>query len=163
MRPSLWRFYRSLFMYNKITVVQNNYLIIFKSWHSHFYSSLIYYIPTEVSPSHSPVSLPPTYSLLLYHHLLDPQKTAGLPGTTEHGIKIPGTYYYSKAKWGHPVGREESHKQAKESETASDPNVRNPTRIPSHTAITYMQRTFIFNDLFILPLDSMGSKAICRM
>jgi hypothetical protein len=47
-----------------------------------------------------------------------------------------------KAGQGNPIGRKGSQKQARKSETASAPNVRNATRKPSYTTtIAYIQRT----------------------
>lgn len=48
-------------------------------------------------------------------------------------------FSYGAFKLGNPVEGLESHKQAKVSETA--PTVKNSTRIPNYSAITYQKRT----------------------
>lgn len=53
---------------------------------------------------------------------------------------IPGTYHCIKAGIGNLVGGIGSNKQAKESEIALAPTIRNITRTPSYLAITYMHR-----------------------
>ena len=51
-----------------------------------------------------------------------------------------GTFTHIKAGWGNPVGGKGSQRQAKESETALGPSIRSPTKPPSYTNITYMQK-----------------------
>ena len=51
-----------------------------------------------------------------------------------------GTNPNIKAGRGNPVGGKGSQKQATESETAPAPTVRSPTRRPSYTTVTYVQR-----------------------
>jgi hypothetical protein len=59
------------------------------------------------------------------------------------GISSYSKTRHMKAGWGSPGGGKGSQKSAKESETASAPTVRSPTRTTFYTTVTYVQRTFV--------------------
>ena len=108
------------------------------------YSSLMYYILTTVSPL--------SFSPSLSHHLPSPNPFCLFPlrkGQVSQGYQ-PNISSYSKTRnlppriktgQGNPVGGKGSQKQAKKSETVTNSTVRSPTRRPTHTTITYVQRT----------------------
>lgn len=107
----------------------------------------IYDIQTIVfSPSPlSSFSLPPLFSPIYLSPTACPQKRTGLPGqSTKHCITSfnrTDTYHHIKAGQVNPVGGKRSHKYAKESQTAPILMVMIPTRTPSYSAVTYIQKT----------------------
>lgn len=86
-------------------------------------------IPT--SPSPDPLLPPLRREQVSQEHQSNMVKQATITPGTHHCIKAGQS----------PVGGKGPHKQAKEGGTAPAPAVRNPTRMPSYTTITYMQRT----------------------
>lgn len=83
-------------------------------------------LPQPLSPPCFPLSPdPPPLSVSL-------QKRAVFPETSiKHGIRCHNNARYIPPNEDNPVGGNGSHEQAEESETASTPIVRSPTRIPS--------------------------------